>query len=101
VGSHYDTVIDAGKYDGRLGVVLPIAVAGALRRAGVTLPYSLEIVAFADEEGVRFKSTFLGSRALAGHFDPAALDSVDAAGISMREALRAAGHDQSLLRRVA
>jgi beta-ureidopropionase / N-carbamoyl-L-amino-acid hydrolase len=101
VGSHYDTVIDAGKYDGRLGVVLPIAVAGALRRAGVTLPYSLEIVAFADEEGVRFKSTFLGSRALAGHFDPAALDSVDAAGISMREALRAAGHDPAAIPAIA
>jgi allantoate deiminase/N-carbamoyl-L-amino-acid hydrolase len=101
VGSHYDTVINAGKYDGRLGVVLPIAVAGALRRAGARLPYSLEIIAFADEEGVRFKSTFLGSRALAGQFEPQALDSVDAEGVSMREALRAAGHDPAAIPAIA
>jgi allantoate deiminase/N-carbamoyl-L-amino-acid hydrolase len=100
-GSHYDTVINAGKYDGRLGVLLPIAVAGALRRAGVQLPYALEIVAFADEEGVRFKSTFLGSRALAGRFDGQALDSVDAHGISMRDALRAAGHDPAAIGNIA
>jgi allantoate deiminase/N-carbamoyl-L-amino-acid hydrolase len=101
VGSHYDTVINAGRYDGRLGVVLPIAVAGALRRAGVRLPYSLEIIAFADEEGVRFKSTFLGSRALAGQFEPSALDSVDAVGLSMREALCAAGHDPAAIPAIA
>jgi N-carbamoyl-L-amino-acid hydrolase len=100
-GSHYDTVINAGKFDGRLGVLLPIAVAGALRRAGVQLPYALEIIAFADEEGVRFKSTFLGSRALAGRFDSRALDSVDAQGVSMREALRAAGHDPANISAIA
>ena len=92
-GSHYDTVVNAGKYDGRLGVLLPIAVAGALRRSGTQLPYALEIIAFADEEGVRFKSTFLGSRALAGRFDPQALESIDSNGISMRAALHAAGRD--------
>jgi allantoate deiminase/N-carbamoyl-L-amino-acid hydrolase len=96
-GSHYDTVINGGKYDGRLGVVLPIAVAGALRRAGVQLPYPLEIIAFADEEGVRFKSTFLGSRALAGRFDPRMLDSTDAKGTSLREAIRAAGRDPAAI----
>jgi allantoate deiminase/N-carbamoyl-L-amino-acid hydrolase len=101
VGSHYDTVINAGKYDGRLGVVLPIAVAAALRRAAVRLPYALEIIAFADEEGVRFKSTFLGSRALAGRFEAAALDSLDAAGVSMREALVAAGHDPGAIGAIA
>src|SRR5271170_2368648 len=100
-GSHYDTVINAGKYDGRLGVLLPIAVAGALRRAGVQLPYALEIIAFADEEGVRFKSTFLGSRALAGRFDSQALDSVDAHGISMRDVLCAAGHDPAAIGNIA
>jgi beta-ureidopropionase / N-carbamoyl-L-amino-acid hydrolase len=100
-GSHYDTVINAGKYDGRLGVLLPIAVAGALRRDAVRLPYTLEIIAFADEEGVRFKSTFLGSRALAGRFDSQALDSVDAQGVSMREALRAAGHDPANIAAIA
>jgi OHCU decarboxylase len=92
-GSHYDTVIDAGKFDGRLGILLPIAVVAALRRAGVTLPYALTVVAFAEEEGVRFRSTFLGSRALAGRFDAALLESVDAAGTTMREAMLAAGLD--------
>jgi allantoate deiminase/N-carbamoyl-L-amino-acid hydrolase len=92
-GSHYDTVINAGKYDGRLGVLLPIAVAGRLRRAGVRLAYPLEIIGFAEEEGVRFKSTFLGSRAVAGRFEGSLLDATDADGISLRDAIHAAGHD--------
>ncbi|MEJ1964107.1 MAG: allantoate amidohydrolase [Gammaproteobacteria bacterium] len=96
-GSHYDTVTNAGKYDGRLGVLLPIVVAARIRRSGVRLPYSLEIIAFAEEEGVRFKSTFLGSRAVVGRFDPAALDLVDGAGVSMRAAMLDAGLDPSLI----
>jgi allantoate deiminase/N-carbamoyl-L-amino-acid hydrolase len=91
VGSHYDTVVNGGKYDGRLGILLPIAVAGHLKRTGVALPFTLEIIAFAEEEGVRFKSTFLGSRAVVGKFHPAVLDSVDASGISMRAAMVYAG----------
>jgi N-carbamoyl-L-amino-acid hydrolase len=90
-GSHYDTVVDAGKFDGRLGILLPIAVVAQLRGEDMRLPYTLTIVAFSDEEGVRFKSTFLGSRALAGQFDPAMLDTVDADGITLREVMRAAG----------
>jgi N-carbamoyl-L-amino-acid hydrolase len=90
-GSHYDTVVDAGRFDGRLGILLPIAVAALLHRDGAVLPYTLTIIAFAEEEGVRFKSTFLGSRAVAGRFDPAVLDSVDANGITVREAIQAAG----------
>jgi allantoate deiminase/N-carbamoyl-L-amino-acid hydrolase len=100
-GSHYDTVIDAGKYDGRLGIVLPIAVAGCLRRRGMTLPYPLEIIAFAEEEGVRFKSTFFGSRAVAGRFDLSDLDSVDAGGSTLSDALRAAGHDVAAIPAIA
>ena len=96
-GSHYDTVIDAGKYDGRLGILLPIAVVTRLRTAGVRLPYSLMIVGFAEEEGVRFKSTFLGSRALAGRFDRAVLDSRDAEGITMRRAMVTAGLDPAAI----
>ena len=92
-GSHYDTVIDAGRFDGRLGILLPIAVAARLQRQGCLLPFTLEIVAFAEEEGVRFGSTFLGSRALAGRFDAALLDRTDSAGVTMRAALEAAGHD--------
>jgi beta-ureidopropionase / N-carbamoyl-L-amino-acid hydrolase len=100
-GSHYDTVINAGKYDGRLGILLPIAVAGSLRRSGMKLPYPLEIIAFADEEGVRFKSTFFGSRAVAGCFDLSDLDSVDAGGSTLSEALRAAGHDVAAIPAIA
>ena len=72
-GSHYDTVINAGRYDGRLGIVLPIVCALELRQTGQQLPFDLEIIAFADEEGVRYKSTFLGSSAVAGSFDLALL----------------------------
>lgn len=92
-GSHYDTVIDAGRYDGRLGIVLPVVCALGLRQRGQTLPFDLEIIGFSDEEGVRFKSTFLGSSAVAGCFDSTLLDNVDAGGMSMREALRTAGFD--------
>jgi allantoate deiminase/N-carbamoyl-L-amino-acid hydrolase len=100
-GSHYDTVINAGKYDGRLGILVALAVAGSLRRAGQTLPYPLEIIAFAEEEGVRFKSTFLGSRAVAGRFDPSDLDSVDAGGSTLSDAIRAAGHDVAAIPAIA
>jgi allantoate deiminase/N-carbamoyl-L-amino-acid hydrolase len=100
-GSHYDTVINAGKYDGRLGILLPIAVAGALRRAGLRLPYPLEIIAFAEEEGMRFKSTFLGSRAVAGQFDPDVLQSTDAEGISLLAAMAATGHDAAAIGAIA
>jgi allantoate deiminase/N-carbamoyl-L-amino-acid hydrolase len=100
-GSHYDTVINAGKYDGRLGIVLPIAVAAALRRAGVQLPYTLEIIAFCEEEGVRFKSTFLGSRAIAGRFDSSVLDSTDAHGTTMSEAIHATGAEVAAIPAIA
>jgi allantoate deiminase/N-carbamoyl-L-amino-acid hydrolase len=100
-GSHYDTVINAGKYDGRLGILLAVAVAGSLRRSGRQLPYPLEIIAFAEEEGVRFKSTFLGSRAVAGRFDPSDLDSVDAGGCTLSDAISAAGHDVDAIPAIA
>ena len=90
-GSHYDTVRNGGRYDGRLGIIVPIACVRELARAGRRLPYGIEVVAFAEEEGQRYKATFLGSGALVGRFDPAWLDQADAAGITMREAMRAAG----------
>jgi N-carbamoyl-L-amino-acid hydrolase len=92
-GSHYDTVRDGGKYDGRLGILLPIAVARHLNDRGERLPFHLEVVGFAEEEGVRFKSTFLGSNAITGRFDLALLDKRDADGVTMRAALQDAGHD--------
>jgi len=96
-GSHYDTVTNAGKYDGRLGILLPIAVAARIRRSGARLPYSLEIIAFAEEEGVRFKTTFLGSRAVVGRFDPAVLKLTDSAGVTMQAAMLDAGLDPALI----
>ena len=90
-GSHYDTVRNGGKYDGRLGIYVPLACVLALSSTGKRLPFDLEIVAFAEEEGQRYKATFLGSGALTGDFDPAWLDQVDADGISMRSAMQHAG----------
>ena len=79
-GSHYDTVRNGGKYDGRLGILVPLAVVRRFRAAGVRLPYHLELIAFAEEEGQRFPATFLGSSAVIGRFDPAWLEQVDAGG---------------------
>jgi len=90
-GSHYDTVRNGGKYDGRLGILVPMACVGALRQAGRRLPFGIEVVGFAEEEGQRYKATFLGSGALVGQFDAAWLDQQDADGVTMREAMRAAG----------
>ena len=91
VGSHYDTVRDAGRHDGRLGILVAIQAVAALRAQGRRLPFDLELVAFAEEEGQRYPATFLGSSALTGDFDAAWLDQTDAAGMTMRDAMRAAG----------
>ena len=88
-GSHYDTVRNGGKYDGRLGIFVPMACVRELHAPGRRLPFGIEVVGFAEEEGQRYKATFLGSGALTGHFDPAWLDQTDADGITMREAMRA------------
>ena len=93
LGSHYDTVRDAGKWDGPLGVITAIACVADLNRRGVRLPFAIEIVGFADEEGVRFASTLLGSRAIAGTFDQRVLDARDANGLTMREAMLQFGLD--------
>lgn len=100
-GSHYDTVRDGGKYDGRLGILLPIAIVRQLHAKGEKLPFHVEIVGFAEEEGVRFKSTFLGSNAIIGQFDMALLDQTDADGVKMRDALSAAGHDVGAIAAIA
>ncbi|MCW8164645.1 hydantoinase/carbamoylase family amidase [Verminephrobacter aporrectodeae subsp. tuberculatae] len=90
-GSHYDTVRNGGRYDGRLGVFVPMACVRELQRAGRRLPLGIEVVAFAEEEGQRYPASFLGSGALTGDFDPAWLDQRDAEGISMRSAMQHAG----------
>jgi N-carbamoyl-L-amino-acid hydrolase len=90
-GSHYDTVRNGGKYDGRLGILVPMVCVRELHRQGRRLPFGFEVVAFAEEEGQRYKAVFLGSGALTGHFDMAWLDQKDAQGIPMREAMQHAG----------
>ena len=90
-GSHFDTVRNGGKYDGRLGIYVPLACVRELAAHGKRLPFGIEVVGFAEEEGQRYKATFLGSGALLGQFDPAWLDQQDADGVPMREAMRRAG----------
>jgi len=90
-GSHFDTVRNGGKYDGRLGILVPMVAVRELHRQGLRLPFGVEVVGFAEEEGQRYKAVFLGSGALTGHFDTAWLDQKDADGIPMREAMQQAG----------
>jgi N-carbamoyl-L-amino-acid hydrolase len=90
-GSHYDTVRNGGKYDGRLGIYVPIACVQKLASTKSRLKFGIEVVAFAEEEGQRYKATFLGSGALVGQFNPAWLDQLDVDGVSMREAMKQAG----------
>lgn len=90
-GSHFDTVRNGGKYDGRLGIYAPMACVRELHQAKQRLPFAIEVVGFAEEEGQRYKATFLGSGALTGHFNPAWLEQKDADGITMREAMHHAG----------
>ncbi|MEQ6438417.1 2-oxo-4-hydroxy-4-carboxy-5-ureidoimidazoline decarboxylase [Comamonas sp. w2-DMI] len=90
-GSHYDTVRNGGKYDGRLGIFVPMACVQELHRQGKRLPFSIEVVGFSEEEGQRYKATFLGSGALVGDFKQEWLDQKDADGITLREAMQHAG----------
>jgi allantoate deiminase len=93
LGSHLDTVRDAGKYDGMLGVISAIECVHSLGSQDRRLPFAVEVVGFGDEEGVRFGTTMLGSRALAGGLDPEVFKAKDAKGISIAEALRDFGLD--------
>ena len=90
-GSHYDTVRNGGKYDGRLGIFTPMACVKELARQGRRLPFDIEVIGFAEEEGQRYKATFLGSGALTGAFDTAWLNQKDADGVTMRQAMQHAG----------
>ncbi len=85
IGSHLDTVPNAGAYDGILGVVLAVALFEELQ--GRRLPFSIEVVGFSEEEGVRFGTPFIGSRALVGRLDEELLEIQDAQGISVRKAI--------------
>ena len=93
LGSHLDSVRNAGRYDGPLGVMIAIAAVQRLHDQARRLPFAVEVLAFADEEGLRFGSTYLGSRAIAGRLGDDDLRRTDAAGTTMAEAIRAFGGD--------
>ena len=98
LGSHLDTVRDAGKYDGPLGVLTALACVQRLHDRQDRLPFAIEIFAFADEEGLRFHSSYLGSKVVAGTFDPAMLRLADSEGITLAEAMRAFGGNPDILK---
>jgi allantoate deiminase len=98
LGSHLDSVRNAGRFDGPLGVLLAIACVEELRRRKIALPFALAVIGFADEEGVRYQTTYLGSKAVAGCFDPRDLKRKDADGISMAEAIRNFGGDPAQIK---
>jgi len=97
LGSHLDTVRDAGRYDGILGVMVAIACVQRLHDRGERLPFSLELAAFADEEGLRFGTTYLGSSVYAGAFDEERLHLQDRDGVTLREAVRTFDGDPDAL----
>ena len=101
IGSHLDTVVDAGRYDGGLGVLAAIAVVAELARTGERLDHAVEVAAFGEEEGSRFPTHILTSSALIGAVKPALLDAKDASGMTVREALAAAGGDAKAYRACA
>jgi len=93
IGSHYDTVNDAGRYDGRLGVLAGLVIVEHLNRTGRRLPFAIELIAFSEEEGLRFSASYIGSSAVAGCFDRGLLARRDAAGVSLADAISSTGFD--------
>jgi hydantoinase/carbamoylase family amidase len=101
VGSHYDTVAHAGLFDGRLGILTALVVAEHLHRTGLRLPFHLDVVAFSEEEGVRFFAPYLGSGAIAGRFDETALARRDQNDVSLASVLQNEGVDLAAIRALA
>jgi N-carbamoyl-L-amino-acid hydrolase len=101
IASHYDTVRNAGKYDGRLGVLVALVLAEHLRKLGRKLPFNVDVVAFSEEEGVRFSASFLGSSAMAGRFKFDLLDRRDANGETLAAAMRGANFDPAKIPQLA
>jgi N-carbamoyl-L-amino-acid hydrolase len=101
VGSHYDTVVNAGRFDGRLGVLTALAVAEYLIGSGRPLPFHLDVIGFAEEEGVRFAAPYLGSSAIAGRFDAAVLQRSDKNGVKLGSLLQEQGVGIGDIRRLA
>ena len=101
VASHYDTVANAGQFDGRLGILTGLVVAEHLHRSGRRLPFHLEVIGFSEEEGVRFSAPYLGSGAIAGCFDESALARRDVNDISLATVMRKEGVDLVAIQNLA
>ncbi|HTC06659.1 MAG TPA: allantoate amidohydrolase [Xanthobacteraceae bacterium] len=101
VGSHYDTVVNAGRFDGRLGILTALAVAEHLAGIGRPLPFHLDVIGFAEEEGVRFAAPYLGSNAIAGRFDVAVLQRSDKDGVKLGSLLQEQGVDRDAVKALA
>ena len=97
IGSHIDTVVNAGKFDGPLGVLMGLDLMENLIQSKTKLPFHIELIAFSDEEGVRFHTTYLGSKVVAGSFDTATLERKDAKGIALKEVITEMGGNYHLL----
>ena len=97
IASHIDTVFNAGKFDGPLGVLTGLALIEQLIEQKKALPFHIELIGFSDEEGCRFHTTYLGSKVVAGHFDNNLLDKQDAAGATLGEVIKAMGGNTNLL----
>ena len=97
IASHIDTVVDAGRWDGPLGVLMGLDLLENRIRLEQPLPFHVELIAFCDEEGVRFQTTYLGSKVVAGNFDPAVLERIDDQGVSLATAIREIGGDPARL----
>jgi hydantoinase/carbamoylase family amidase len=101
IASHIDTVVNAGKFDGPLGVLMGLALLEQLIESKTPLPFNIELIAFCDEEGVRFHTTYLGSKVVAGQFDNNLLTKQDATGTTLQEVIKAMGGNTSLLQQDA
>ncbi|HEV8286741.1 MAG TPA: allantoate amidohydrolase [Chitinophagaceae bacterium] len=97
LASHIDTVINAGKFDGPLGVIMGLDLIDHLIQSKTKIPFHIELIAFSDEEGVRFHTTYLGSKIVAGNFDKTLLDKKDLEGITLQEAIEKIGGDPNQL----
>jgi allantoate deiminase len=101
IASHIDTVVNAGKFDGPLGVLMGLNAIEQLIQQNIVLPFHIELIAFCDEEGVRFHTTYLGSKVVAGHFDNTLLAKQDATGASLQQVIQAMGGNTALLQQDA
>src|SRR5476651_831582 len=97
IASHIDTVVNSGRFDGPLGVILGLNVIKQFVNDKTDLPFNIELIAFSDEEGVRFHTTYLGSKVVAGSFDQSFLDRTDKTGNTLKQIVESFGGDVETL----